>query len=148
MKIKGTIFAFLLIIPCVSYPVDIHTIDKNCNEMNFVAWDRYAQSLEGSAVTGTLTLVSIQDGSVNPFSGWKRWKRALIDLVSDYDHGYDLTFRNKDISLFVSELSEEHVINLKPKTNYEVRYTIDRVTRLVSPNLSSRLKPCVMIIAK
>lgn len=144
MKIIVTIFVFLFIFPSISYSVDIHTIDKNCAEMNILAWDKYAQSLEGNAVTGTLTLTRIVDGNDNPFRGWRRWKKALNDLVSD--PGYNLEFSNRNIVLFVSGLSEEHVIDLKTKTNYEVRYTIDRVAKLVSP--SPKVSPCVMIIAK
>ena len=146
MKIKVTIFAFLLMLPGISYPVDIHTIDKNCKEMNIVAWDRYAQSLKGSAVTGTLTLDWIGDGSDNLLTGWRRWKKALIDSVSD--PGYDLTFRNKDIVLYAFGRSEEEVINLKTKRNYEVRYTIERVDKREFSVMAAKVSRCVVIVAK
>jgi hypothetical protein len=145
MKIKVTIFAFLLIFPVISYPVDIHTIDKNCNEMNIVAWDRYVQSLEGSTVTGTLTLDSIQDGKDNLLGGWRRWRQALIDLVRD--PGYNLFFSNNDIDLWVFGRSEDDVINLKIKRNYKVNYTIKSVKKR-DYSRNWRVSRCVLIVAK
>ncbi len=142
MKIKGTIFAFILTFPCASYPIDIHTIDKNCKDMNVVAWNKYAQSLKGRAVGGTLTLDSIKDGRENLLGGWRRWKQALIDFVSD--PGYDLIFRNQNITLYAFGRSEEEVINLKEKIDYAVVYTIERVERREIIGLSR----CVDIVAK
>ena len=146
MKIKVTIYLFLLIFPCVSYPVDIYTIDKNCKEMNDVAWNKYAQSLVGSAVTGTLTLDSVRDGKDNLLGGWRRWKQALFDLVND--PGYHLIFRNKDIDLYALGLSEDHVINLKEKINYEVRYTIEKVEKRKFTGVVTKFARCVVIVAK
>lgn len=114
--------------------------------MNIVAWDRYVQSLEGSTVTGTLTLDSIQDGKDNLLGGWRRWRQALIDLVRD--PGYHLFFSNNDIDLWVFGRSEDDVINLKIKRNYKVRYAIKGVEKRDYSGIKSRVSRCVLIVAK